>query len=138
TAALLANFLAFGGGTQGVNIALADLDFDGRADVIAGAGAGGLPQVTAYDLNKGGLAFANFFVVDPQAPQQLSGGSGQKGGRVGAVDVNGDGTAEILATLGPGSLPRLFAVRALPVALVDAFFLYDPRFLGGTFIAGSK
>jgi hypothetical protein len=64
--------------------------------------------------------------------------SGQNGVNVGAVDVNGDGTEEILVTLGPGSLPRLFAIRALPVALVDAFFLYNPQFLGGTFIAGSK
>ena len=84
------------------------------------------------------MAFANFVLNDPQSPHGLTGVSGQDGVRVGAVDINGDGTAEILATLGPGELPRLFAFRALPLALVDAFFLYDPQFAGGTFIAGSN
>src|SRR5439155_1514533 len=85
TIALLANFQAFGGGTHGVNLALADLNGDGRADLVAGAGAGGLAQVTAYDLNRRGLAFANFVLTDPQAPQTLTGVSGQEGVRVGAV-----------------------------------------------------
>ena len=57
-------------------------------------------EVAAYDLIHGGTAFVNFVLNDPQSPHGLTGVSGQDGVRVGAVDINGDGTAEILAKAG--------------------------------------
>src|SRR5262249_1919327 len=137
TGTLLLSFLAFGGAANGVNVALGNLEGNGHAQLIAGAGPGSLPLVMAYDLNRGGLGFATFVVPDPLALTPLADPAGLGGVRVGALDLNGHGIAEILATLGPGSPPLLFGFRALPPALVDAFFLFDPRFAVGTFVGGS-
>lgn len=65
---LLATFLAydprFGGG---VRVAVEDLDGDGRADIITGAGPGGGPHVRAFDGTGQPLAdaFDSFFAYDP-------------------------------------------------------------------------
>lgn len=58
-ARLVADFFAFDapGFRGGVNVVTSDLDLDERADVVAGAGAGGAPRVAVYgggDLTAGG------------------------------------------------------------------------------------
>jgi hypothetical protein len=61
--------------------------------------------------------------------------------RVGAGDVDGDGTKEIVTGAGPGGGPH---VRVLhlgddgAVTDVASFFAYDPRFPGGVSVAGAS
>jgi hypothetical protein len=59
-------FLAFDGSfAGGVRVATADVNGDGRQDILAGAGPGGLPAVIGYDAFS--LAVLDsFFAFDPQ------------------------------------------------------------------------
>jgi hypothetical protein len=62
---LLMSFLAFGPSfTGGVRLASADVDGDGRADIIAGAGPGALPEVRVFSGANGSL-MSDFLVGDP-------------------------------------------------------------------------
>jgi uncharacterized repeat protein (TIGR01451 family) len=83
---------AFGGG---VYVACGDLDGDGRAEVVTGAGGGGGPHVRAFSfpVTGGVIEIASFFAYDP-----LFGG----GVRVATADVDGDGVSEIITAAGPG------------------------------------
>ena len=117
----------FGGG---VYVACGDVDGDGLADVITGAGAGGSPQVRAFSLAGGGIReIASFYAYD-----QTFGG----GVRVAAADVNGDGMADIITGAGPGGGPhvRAFSLAGGSVTEVASFYAYDPSFTGGVFVAG--
>lgn len=72
----------------GVNVAAADLDDDGKAEIITGAGLGGSPQVKVWSGDKFTLR-AEFFVFNAKS---------RGGVRVSALDLDKDGKAEILAS----------------------------------------
>ena len=57
------------------------------------------------------------------------------GARVGAVDRDGDGRAEVLSGIGPGGGPHM-RVWGPGAAELDGFFAFDPAFTGGIFVAG--
>lgn len=79
--------------TGGVSVAAGDLDHDGKADIITGAGVGGTPHVRvlkAIDLS----VLREFFAYDVS----FAGGV-----RVGASDINGDGFTEIYTGTGASS-----------------------------------
>ena len=80
--------------TAGIFVAAGDIDGDGRAEIITGAGAGGGPHVQAFDAR--GNVKLSFFAFSPA----FNGGV-----RVAAADVNNDGRAEILAGTGYGTQP---------------------------------
>ena len=114
----------------GLYVAAADVNYDGVADVVVGAGEGGGPQVAVID-GATGTALATFFAFDP----------GFRGGvRVAAGDVDGDGRADVVAAAGPGGGPQVkaFALypNSAPVELLS-FYAYAPEFGGGVFVAAA-
>jgi hypothetical protein len=125
---LLRSFMAYNPGfTGGVYVAAGDINGDGKADIITGAGAGGGPHVEVWSGADGSL-LQSFYAFSPS----YSGGV-----RVGAADVDASGAIEILAATGPGGNAEVRFFNGLSKAIIDDFFAYDPRFEGGVFIGGS-
>ncbi len=126
TGAIVRDFYAYP--TQfvgGVFVAGGDIDGDGFADIVTGAGGGGGTNVRAYSGKTGGL-IQSFFVY---APQYIGGVT------VAAGDVNGDGRVDIVTgtTVGGGPNVRVFDGRT--AQLFRSFFAYDPQFTGGVYVA---
>ena len=123
---LLFSFFAFDAAFQGgVHVAGGDVNGDGRADVVTGAGPGGGPHVRVF-------SGANAAVLaDFQASQDRARG----GVRVAATDVNRDGRPDIVVGFGPsaGSEVRAFDGRTL--LLLQSFFAFEkgPK---GVFVGG--
>lgn len=93
--------------------------------LVAGADAGGGPNVQAFDAQTRALEFS-FFAFDPR----FGGGA-----RVAQGDVNGDGTADIVAAAGPGGGPDVHVFDGLDGRLLISFFAFDPGFAGGVNVA---
>ncbi|MHB8524432.1 MAG: beta strand repeat-containing protein, partial [Limisphaerales bacterium] len=122
----LTTFLAFDAGFRGgVYVAAGDVNGDGKADIIVGAGAGGGPAVTVYS-GADYSVLSQFFAFDPQ----FTGGV-----RVAAGDVDGDGKADIIVGAGPGAGPHVKVFKGTDLALLDSFFAFSPAFSGGVFVA---
>jgi hypothetical protein len=128
TGALLASFFAYGENfSLGIYVSAGDITGTGRAAVITGAGAGGGPNVSAFQLNGGAVSLLlNFFPYDPA----FTGGV-----RVAAVDRSGNGTADLLTVAGVGGGPDV-ATFDPTGHQVDQFFAYDPLFADGLYVAG--
>src|SRR5581483_11425065 len=111
--------------TAGLYVAGGDVNGDGKADIITGAGAGGGPNVAAFN-GPDGSPLTSYFAYDP----------GFTGGvRVAAVDRNGDGRDDIISVAGPGGGPDVRTVDPLTGDQVDDFFAYNVRFRGGLYVA---
>jgi hypothetical protein len=111
----------------GVFVAAGDVNGDGRADIITGAGPGGGPHVRVWS----GADFTEiggFFAYDPAFPGGVS---------VAAGDVNGDGLADIITGAGPGGGPHVRVWNAADFTEIGGFFAYDPAFPGGVNVAAA-
>jgi hypothetical protein len=128
TGALLRSFYAYAPiFTGGVYVAADDINGDGRADIITGAGPGGGPQVNAFSgLNNALLQ--SFMAYDPR----FTGGV-----RVAAADVNGAGHAAIVTAPGAGGGPDIIARDGITLAVLDNFFAYEANFAGGVFVGAA-
>jgi streptogramin lyase len=146
--ALLANFFAFPFGTvTSITLAAGDLNRDGHAEVVVGAGPGGAAHVKVIDGTKLGLTgaggviadgalLASFFAFDP---------SFRNGVNVG-VGINGD-RRDVLVGAGPGGGPHVKFIdgtklgqvgadgQIAPAALLASFFAFAPNFTGGVRVA---
>lgn len=122
----LGSFMAFDSGfSGGVFGAVGDINGDGYQDIIAGAGAGGGPNVKAFSgLN--GSVLANFFAFNSSFTGGVS---------VAAGKINGDGFADIVVGAGAGGGPQVSIFSGLNQSLIQSFFAFDVGFTGGVFVA---
>src|SRR5262245_28580779 len=108
----------------GVFVAAGDVNGDGRADIITGAGPGGGPHVRIWD----GATFseiAGFFAYNPFFPGGVN---------VAAGDVDGDGLADIITGAGPGGGPHVRVWSGATLAEIGGLFAYDPAYPGGVIV----
>jgi len=127
---LMESFLAFDSKfRQGVTVAAGDVNGDGKADIIAGAGPGGIPQVRVFDGPTGkpfSGAIGSFLAYDATF---------RGGVFVAAGDVNGDGMADILTAPGRGMAPLVRAFDALTSAELRSLLAYPTSFQDGVRVA---
>ena len=110
----------------GVYVAAGDVNGDGKADIITGAGPGSRPARKAFD-GATNAVLASFFAFD---------GGFNGGVRVAAGDVNGDGIADMIVAAGPGAGPHVKAFKGDdPGVLLHSFLAAAPSFNGGVFVA---
>ncbi len=137
TGQLIQSFFAFDPGfTGGIFVAAADINNDGRADVIVTPDVGGGTHVRIFSGGDPNKLMASFFGID--APGFLG------GARAAAGDINGDGYADLVVTagVGGGSHTVVWSGRQLRngqlVRLTEDFFAIDPSFANdknGVFVA---
>ena len=121
----LGNFFAYASTyLGGVFVASADINGDGKADIITGTEAGP-PHVKVFSGADGSL-LASFYAYDP----------GFLGGvRVAGADINGDSRGDIITAAGPGAGPHVKVFSGIDRSLLASFWAYDPGFHGGVFVA---
>jgi len=111
--------------TGGIRVACGDINADGFADVIAGAGPGGGPQVTIFDGRTMSLLTA-FYALSPA----FSGGI-----FVAAGDLDADGRAEVIASADAGGGPQVAIFNGTNQQMLTSFYALTPTFTGGVRIA---
>jgi hypothetical protein len=108
----------------GVYVAVGDVNRDGFADVITGAGAGGSPTVTVFS-GFSGAVLSSFNAFSPT----FTGGV-----RVASTDFNADGFADVVCSQGPGGIPQVLVFEGFNGALIFNQLAYARAWNGGVFV----
>ncbi len=122
-----ANFFAYASNFRGgVNVALGDVDGDGKDEIVTAPGPDGSPHIRIFSIT--GTFEKDFFAYD----------SGFRGGiNIAVGDVDG-GKAEIVTApmAGGGPNVRIFGYRSGEfIPTTENFMAYDESFRGGISIA---
>lgn len=110
--------------TGGVHVAVGDVNGDGRGDVITAPASGAAP-VRVYDV----LSLAVIASGLPFGP------AFDRGIRVAAADLDGDGHAEVITAPGPGAGPQVRVFSGADARVLADFLAFDPAFSGGVYVA---
>ena len=136
----LTSFFAYFPAFQGfVRVAAADVNGDGRADIITGAGPGGGPHVRVFNL-AGGIVteVASFFAYDLaicDIANTTPDPTFCDGVYVAAGDVTGDGLAEVITGTNRQEGPlRVFQIGPV-VTELTSFYPYFEAFRGPARVA---
>lgn len=105
----------------GVNITVGDLDGDGKAEIITGAGFSGGPHVRIFNF-QGKLINPGFFAYS----KNFRGGV-----NVGVGDIDGDGRLEIIAGAGYGGGPHIRIFNSQGKLIHPGFFAFNPQSRNG-------
>lgn len=111
--------------TGGVYVAAGDVNGDGVADIITGAGSGGAPRVRVFDGSTR-LEIANFLAYDAA----FVGGV-----RVAGGDFDGDQLADIITGAGAGGGPHVKVFSGADGREILAFMAFEANFSGGVHVA---
>lgn len=115
----------------GVNIAAADINGDGKAELITGADRGGGARVRVLDLANS-KTLADFFAYDVNF---------RGGVRVATGDLNNDGRPDVITGAGAGGGPRVSAFSGASIAATGAlvrfvdFFAMEINLRNGVYVA---
>ena len=121
---LLLRIAAYGAGFRGgVRVAAADIDGDGRSEIVTAPGPGGPVNVKVFD----GTGTAVRFI--PAFNPTFKGGI-----FVAAGDLNGDGKSEIFAGPGQGGFPIVKIFNPTTGAAANAFLAFSPGFRRGVHV----
>ena len=119
------SFFAYAPGfTGGVRVAAGDINNDGFADIITGAGTAGGGHVKVFD-GSSGTELRSFF-----AYSAYTGGVYVAGG-----DVNHDGRADLITGTDAGVAAHVKVFDGLTGSEIRSFFAYAPGFTGGVRVA---
>jgi hypothetical protein len=114
-------------------VSAADLDGDGRAEIVVSPDQGGGPRVTIFSLTPGGLTVrANFFGIDD--PNFVG------GVRTAVGDINGDGVPDLAVAAGFQGGPRIALFSGATIfttrgKLVGDFFAFEDTLRNGSNVA---
>lgn len=113
----------FGGG---VRVAVCDIEGDGSAEIVTGAGPGAGPHVQVLRID--GTLLSSFWAYDPRFGGGVFVGCGNLDG------VPGD---EIVTGAGPGAGPHVQVLTPNGTQR-SSFWAYDPGFGGGVYVAAAE
>lgn len=140
TSQLLMSFDAYDSSFRGgVNVAVGDVNGDGRADLVTGAGENGGSHVKIFDgralfplegavgdAGPNSYLLREFFAYDAQY---------NVGARVAVADMDGDGKAEVVTAPVTNGGPHIRVFSGADGSVYREWFAYDAKYTGGVFVA---
>ncbi|MFA5052094.1 MAG: VCBS repeat-containing protein, partial [Patescibacteria group bacterium] len=123
-----ANFFAYAKSFRGgIRVATADMDDDGKDEIITGPDLGA-PHIQIFKIKTNAIVRLS--------PGFFAFGTSYRGGvSVAGVDIDGDGKKELVVAVGNDAQP-LVKIYNIREQLITQFYAFAPTFLGGVNVAG--